>query len=114
MNVSDGYVREEQGKLKFGGTVPTAFDKNLLWDKIKEIGGEQPKDIEADIKYKEQGYFARHEVKSGDSLSKIAERYYGKGKAMKYKNIHESNRQVIGDNPDLIKPGQVLLLPFVD
>ncbi len=113
MAVEGGYVREEDGKLKFGGKVKTAHDKNLLWDKIKEIGGESPNDIEADITYAEQGFFAEHTVQSGDTLYKIAEQYYGKGKGMSYKQIHEANRDVIGDNPDVIHPGQELKLPFL-
>lgn len=47
-------------------------------------------------------------VKSGDSLSKIAQREYGDGS--QWKKIHEANRDTIKD-PDLIHPGQVLKLP---
>lgn len=50
-----------------------------------------------------------HIVKPGDWLSKIAVTYYGD--AMKYKVIHQANLQVIGPNPDIIKPGQRLLIP---
>lgn len=47
-------------------------------------------------------------VQSGDSLWKIAEAHYGNGS--KYQAIFEANRDIL-DNPDLIKPGQVLKLP---
>lgn len=47
-------------------------------------------------------------VQGGDSLSKIAKRYYGN--AMKYPEIFEANREVIKD-PDLIYPGQQLRIP---
>ncbi len=47
-------------------------------------------------------------VKSGDSLSKIAERELGDGS--KWRAIYEANRDQIKD-PDLIHPGQVLNLP---
>ncbi|CAN5423547.1 hypothetical protein BH10ACI1_BH10ACI1_08460 [soil metagenome] len=50
-----------------------------------------------------------HIVKPGDWLSKIAVTYYGD--AMKYKVIHQANLQVIGPNPDIIKPGQRLVIP---
>ena len=49
-----------------------------------------------------------YEVKPGDSLSKIAKKYYGN--AMKYPVIFEANKEVI-KNPDLIYPGQKLRIP---
>lgn len=47
-------------------------------------------------------------VKSGDSLSKIAQRHYGDAGA--WRRIFEANRDQI-DDPDLIHPGQKLRLP---
>jgi nucleoid-associated protein YgaU len=49
-----------------------------------------------------------YEVKSGDSLSKIAKAQYGD--AMKYPVIFEANKPMLKD-PDKIYPGQVLLIP---
>lgn len=48
-------------------------------------------------------------VKSGDCLWNIAKKYYGKGS--EYTKIYDSNKKVIGSNPNLIKPGQVLTIP---
>lgn len=47
-------------------------------------------------------------VVSGDSLSKIAKRYYGDANA--WPRIHAANRDQIS-NPDLIHPGQRLKIP---
>ena len=49
-----------------------------------------------------------YEVKSGDSLSKIAKAHYGD--AMKYNSIFEANKPMLKD-PDKIYPGQVLRIP---
>jgi uncharacterized protein YidB (DUF937 family) len=49
-------------------------------------------------------------VASGDSLSRIAKRYYGD--ANQWRKIFEANRDQI-DNPDLIHPGQKLKIPSV-
>jgi nucleoid-associated protein YgaU len=51
----------------------------------------------------------KYTVVKGDSLSKIAKKHYGNGN--QWKKIYTANREVIGDNPDLIKPGQVLIIP---
>ncbi len=42
-------------------------------------------------------------VKSGDTLSGIANKY-----GTTWQNIYNNNRDIIGSNPNLIKPGQVL------
>ncbi len=47
-------------------------------------------------------------VVAGDSLSKIAKRYYGD--ANLWRRIFEANRDQI-QNPDLIRPGQKLKIP---
>jgi nucleoid-associated protein YgaU len=47
-----------------------------------------------------------YEVKAGDSLSKI-----GKKVGKSWQEIYEANKAVIGNNPDLIKPGQMLQIP---
>ena len=48
-------------------------------------------------------------VVRGDCLWNIAKRFYGSG--AKYTVIYNANRGVIGGNPNLIYPGQVLTIP---
>ena len=50
-------------------------------------------------------------VQKGDTLSAIAKQHYGK--ASHWNAIFEANRDQL-DDPDLIKPGQVLKLPELD
>jgi nucleoid-associated protein YgaU len=50
-----------------------------------------------------------HVVVTGDWLSKLSQRYYGD--MYKWPVIYEANRQIIGSNPDLIRPGQTLWIP---
>ena len=49
-----------------------------------------------------------HEVKSGDTLSKIARDVYGD--PMKYNAIFEANQPMLS-HPDKIYPGQILRIP---
>ncbi len=51
---------------------------------------------------------AEHKVVSGDTLSAIALKYYKNAGKPYWMAIYEANKAVIGDNPNLIKPGQVL------
>ena len=106
LNIQNGNVEEENGKLKVWGTANTPYEKNLIWDKIKAIGGENPSDIMADIKVADSSVFHRHTVKSGETLGKIAQQYYGK--ASKYQDIFKANSDIL-KNPDLIHPNQELI-----
>lgn len=108
LQVQNGDVKEENGVLKIWGTTKNQYEKNLLWDEIKRIGGENPSDIMADIQVADTSVYATHEVKSGESLSKIAKHYYGS--ANKYNVIFQANTDQL-KNPDLIHPGQVLKIP---
>ncbi len=51
----------------------------------------------------------KHVVVSGDTLSGIAKKYYDD--AGKYMVIYKANKELIGDNPDLIQPGMDLIIP---
>lgn len=51
----------------------------------------------------------KHVVVSGDTLSGIAKKYYKD--AGKYMKIYEANKDVIGGDPNLIKPGMELVIP---
>lgn len=48
-------------------------------------------------------------VVGGDNLSRIAQRYYGN--ANLWRQIYDANRNVIGGNPNLVRPGQRLTIP---
>ena len=108
LQIKNGDVKEENGKLKIWGTAKTQYEKDILWDEIKKVGGENPSDIMADIKVKDTSVYAYHTVIKGETLGKIAKHYYGN--ASKYKEIYEANTDIL-KNPDLIHPGQELKIP---
>jgi len=108
LNIQNGDVQEVDGQLRVTGTTNTPYEKNLLWDKIKAIGGENPSDIVANIEVADSSVFHRHTVSSGETLGKIAKQYYGN--AMKYTAIFEANKNIL-KNPDVIHPDQELVIP---
>ena len=108
LNIQGGDVKEENGVLKITGTAKNQYEKNLLWDKIKAVGGDKPSDIQADIKVADTSVYARHTVKSGETLGKIAKQYYGD--ASKYQKIFSANTDIL-KNPDMIHPNQELIIP---
>lgn len=55
---------------------------------------------------------ASYTVQPGDSLSLIAMKAYGD--ATKWEWIYDHNMKVIGDNPDLLQPGESLFIPHPD
>ena len=58
------------------------------------------------------GYGEVHTVKSGDNLTKIAEEYYFSGDKKSVNAIYKANKDLIGNNKDLIYPGQKLFIPY--
>ncbi|MET1260461.1 MAG: LysM peptidoglycan-binding domain-containing protein [Flavobacteriaceae bacterium] len=108
LGIKGGDVSEDGGVLKIKGEAATPYEKNVIWDKIKEIGGDSPSDIKANITVGDDSVYHRHTVKSGESLSKIAKHYYGD--PMKYQAIFEANTNIL-KNPDLIHPDQELVIP---
>jgi nucleoid-associated protein YgaU len=52
-----------------------------------------------------------HTVKSGETLSHIALKYYGSATKEHWMKIYEANKATIGDNPNIIRTGQELVIP---
>lgn len=48
-------------------------------------------------------------VVKGDCLYHIAKKFYGKGS--RWREIYDTNKKIIGNNPNLIFPGQKLMIP---
>ena len=107
VKLKEEYVKEENGKLRIKGTVEYQIEKDRYWNKIKTFS-EWKDEVSADIRVDKFDLYGKYEVKSGDSLSKIAKEFYGD--PMKYKEIFEINTDIL-TNPDLIKVGQVLKMP---
>jgi nucleoid-associated protein YgaU len=84
--------------------------KNAVWDALKSVNPNADDvtcdiDIDASLAPKE----AMYEVHPGDSLSKIAKRFYNNANA--YMRIFEANKDQLSD-PDKIKVGQKLRIPL--
>lgn len=107
LQVQNGYVKEENGKLHIGGTVAYQLDKDMLWNKIKSYPGWET-EIAADIKVANTDIYGIYTVQPGDTLSGLAKQHFGDYK--RYMEIFNLNRDVL-DSPDLIRVGQKLKIP---
>ena len=113
----EGAAQQVGDKLHFKGTVSSQDEANRIWDAIKTVP-DWSKEVVADITAKPKAPRApgatgqtagkTYTVKSGDTLSKIAQDQLGDAKA--YHDIFNANRDQLTD-PDEIKPGQVLKIP---
>jgi LysM repeat protein len=102
-------VHIENDKLLIRGDAPNQAIKNEVWDKIKSIDAAYA-DLTADISIDANLPVPPriYEVVSGDTLSKIAKKFYGE--AGKYMKIFEANKDQLKD-PDKINVGQKLKIP---
>ncbi len=65
------------------------------------------KEAAAASRFKE--FIAEHTVVAGENLSFISQKYYGT--QANFRLIYEANKDVIGENMNLIRPGQKLRIP---
>lgn len=65
-------------------------------------------DSETELPPETAGNATLYEVTSNDTLSTIAERFYGD--LLLWETIYEDNLHIIGDNPGVIKEGMILVL----
>jgi len=117
------HLHVQDNKLFIQGAAPSEQVKNDVWNQIKAADASYS-DVTCDLTVnpalapqKSQAAAASagggsgtrtYTVKPGDSLSKIAEQFYGKGS--EYNRIFEANRDKLSD-PNKISAGQQLVIP---
>jgi nucleoid-associated protein YgaU len=116
LNTSDIQVKVDGEKVILMGSIDTIENKNKIVVAAGNIEGISS--VEDWIKVNqppvvpppqpEKQYYT---VKKGDYLSKIASEVYGN--ANKYNVIFEANKPMLKD-PNLIYPGQVLVIPPIE
>jgi LysM repeat protein len=116
----------ENNKLFIKGTAPSEQAKNKVWDEIKLVNPNAD-DITADLNVAQGATQAaaagasagggqamggqKYTVRSGDSLSKISQQFYGN--AHDYMRIFYANKDKISD-PNKIQPGMELTIPSAE
>ncbi len=105
----DFKVTVDGKQVKLEGKVPDVETKEKLILAAGNVSGIGEVDDSLKVKSKAKvGDSVFHTVRSGDSLSKIAKKYYGD--AMRYPDIFDANTPML-KHPDKIYPGQVLRIP---
>ncbi|HEY8461752.1 MAG TPA: LysM peptidoglycan-binding domain-containing protein [Blastocatellia bacterium] len=117
-NVRLQNLHVEGGKLFIKGIAPSQQAKDAIWNQIKLVDPSYS-DITADIIVEapqqraaavggSTGGGQTYTVKSGDTLSKISQQFYGSPN--EYMRIFYANRDKLSD-PDKIQVGQQLIIP---
>lgn len=115
-DTSDIQVKVDDDKVILTGSIDTQENKNKIIVTAGNVDGISGVDdwivvkkppVTAPLEPEKQFYT----VKKGDYLSKIAKEVYGN--ANKYMVIFEANKPMLKD-PNLIYPGQVLVIPPLD
>lgn len=106
---NDFKVTVDGNQVKLAGKVPDQETREKLILAAGNVSGIGEVDDGLKVKSKAKvGESVFHTVKSGDSLSKIAKKYYGD--ALRYPDIFDANTPML-KHPDKIYPGQVLRIP---
>ena len=102
VTVKDG-VASISGEAKSAEALEKAV---LMAGNVKGVSEVRSDDVTAPAATEKIEYY---EIVSGDTLSAVAQKYYGKASA--YMRIFDANREVIKD-PDKIYPGQKIRIPL--
>jgi LysM repeat protein len=105
----------QDNKLVIRGVAQTKDDANKVWNQIKLVDKDYKLDLMAEITFPSDAPAPKaaptarlHKVVAGDTLSKIAKKYYGN--ANEYMKIFEANKDILKD-PNKINVGQELIIP---
>ena len=100
---------EDNGHLTISGTMPTRYEVNQVWDKVKQIDPNLGSgDLTLNLSPARSDIFGVYEVKGGDTLSGIAKKVTNG--SLTYQQIFEANKDQLKD-PDKIQVGQKLVIP---
>ncbi len=110
LNIADMHIDLEDSTVTVYGQCETTSEKEKVILALGNVSGISAVDdrisiVEAEEAAPEPRFY---EVQPGDSLSKIAKKFYGD--PMKYHAIFEANQPLLSD-PNKIYPGQSLRLP---
>jgi nucleoid-associated protein YgaU len=113
------HMHLQDGKLYLQGDAPSEQAKNDVWNAVKAVDRNYS-DLTLDLNVNPAletaqqsgaaagGGLQSYTVQPGDSLSKIAQKFYGD--AGQYMRIFEANRGTLKD-PDQIRAGEKLNIP---
>lgn len=108
LNLPNVEVKYQDGQVQLSGKALSPEQKEkaiLIAGNIADVEKVNADNLQAPGQTEPIEYYI---IKSGDTLSKIAQHYYGNSSA--YPKIFEANREVIED-PDKIFPGQKIRIP---
>jgi len=110
LGISGLNVQEDNGVLNVDGVAGSAEAKQQLWDEYNRLDPDyRSGDLVLNVSAPEGSTSSTggqsYTVVSGDTLSKIGERY-----GVSWQKIYDANRDKL-DSPDRIFPGQELTIP---
>ncbi len=109
LNADNLQIKVDGDTVKVAGMAPSSSEREKLILALGNVTGVSSVEDEIEVEKKEPDAVF-YEVKKGDTLWKISEMHYGKGKGGEYNRIFEANKPML-KHPDKIYPGQVLRIP---
>ncbi len=100
--------RQVQAAALDTGTAILGNKIDIFVDAISEAINLGVKSVKAVL---DNGVGQTYTVVAGDSLSKIAQKFYGDGSEQSWRKIYDANKAVIGPDPNQLQVGMILTIP---
>lgn len=104
----NGYSGGDYSRYLGGAPDPAPADP----DPVQPVPGDSHPSAKPPAKSKGACAHETHTVEPGDTLYGITRAHTGNGALDNWEALYEANRDVVGGDPDVIFPGQVLTLPW--
>jgi nucleoid-associated protein YgaU len=88
-----------------------AGSKHQADERLAKKAAEEAAKAAGEAEAAAKAILATHTIRPNETLSSIALEYYGHATPPYYKHIYEFNKAIIGNNMNLIRPGETIQIP---
>lgn len=108
LQTQDLEIRQSGEGWQISGVAESLYHRDLILREVKKFNDRSEVNLNVSLDIMDDTFYTKHTVQQGESLSLIALKYYEDPEM--YRQIFQENLREL-DSPDLLREGQVLVIP---